>query len=191
MKYLLSLVCFLFLSASAWADDYYAVLFAPDCSCPKYCHVWGTFVQMHDGKLVKDVTISWAPQGGWNVLDRKKPGYNMSLSESMSLSGKHATCVWGPFVISEDTFKKADVIYHTSGNYKMMDALSNNAENCIHHLSKVSGKRLITHVRYGKYAASAIYKHYCREGMVVRTVQGDMILEAIGVNRYRLRKMTP
>lgn len=57
-KYFLSLICLFLFSGSTWADDYYCVLFASDCGYPKYVHVWGTFVQMKDQRLVKEITIS-------------------------------------------------------------------------------------------------------------------------------------
>ena len=187
MKYLLSLVLLL-LTGSVWADEYYCLLFATNCSCPKYCHIWGTFVQMQDDRLVKEITLSWAPIGGWTIRDKKKPGYNMSLVESFTSSRSHATCVWGPFAISEGFFRRAEERYNTPGNYKMLDAFSRDADNCIHYLSGITGKKLITHVRYGKYAGSKIYKHYLKNGLIQR-VDGGKVIKVLGLNRYPLRMM--
>lgn len=189
MKYLISLVLSLVLGGVAWADNFYCVLFAPDCSCPRYCHVWGTFVQMKKDKLVKEVTISWTPIHDWTLRDRQQSGYNMSLSESFASSRNHATCVWGPFAIGETTFQKAVRKYQMSGDYKMLDTLSRRAENCIHRLSSISGKRLITHVRYGKYAAAAVYRHYRKHHLIFHTADGEKVIKVLGLEHRPLRRM--
>lgn len=189
MRYFLSVVFVLLFGVSSWADNFYCVIFASDCISPRYCHVWGTFVQMKEEKLVKEVTISWAPVGGWNVLDRRKPGYHMTLADSMNLSGKNATCVWGPFEIDEDFFHRAESSHVTPGYYKCFDTLSRDADNCIHKLGKVSGKRVITHVRYGKFAAHAVYVHYLNNNLLYSTDKGDKIMDVLYLNNYLLKKM--
>ena len=190
MRIFLVLFCLMFASSVAKADKFYCVLFAPDALNPKYCHVWGTFVQMKDDKLVKEVTISWAPRGGWSLLDRKREGYNMSLHASMRLAENKRICHWGPYEIEKDFFDKAEKSYNSYGNYKMLDALSRgSAVNCIHRLSELTGTRLVTHVRYGRWAAVSVYRHYSKAGVLSWTAHGDKVLKAIEVDGYKLRKM--
>ncbi len=188
MRTLLSLLCLLLLSGFARADEYYCMFFATDCSLPQYCHVWGTFAQMKDDKLVKEVTISWGPEGGWNCLDRRKRGLDFSLQHSMGLSNNRTTCIWGPYEIDESLFKRAEDKYNESGDYKMFDVYSRpTAVNCIHRLCEVTGKRRVTHVRYGKWAAVSVYRHYNEQGLLRRTEKGRVVILALGLDRYKLK----
>lgn len=189
MRYLISIIFLLMFSVNSWADNFYCMIFASDCISPYYCHVWGTFVQMDKDKLVKEITISWAPIGKWNILDCKRPGYHMTLGDSMDLSGGNAICVWGPFEIEEDFFLRAESSYVTPGYYKCFDVFSKDADNCIHKLGKVSGKRVITHVRYGKFAAHAIYEHYINNKLLYFTEKGDKILGVLNLDKHLLKRM--
>ncbi len=188
MRSMLSLL-FLFLFVGfAHADEYYCMFFATDSIRPRYCHVWGTFAQIKENKLIKEVTISWTPEGRWNILDRRKTGYHMTLEDSMNDSGNIPTCIWGPFEIEEDLFKKAEIEYQSSGDYKMIDCFSRpTAINCIHKLCEITGKRKVTHIRYGKFAASAVHQHYKKQGLLYQPKDREVVLNALGLKRYKLR----
>lgn len=192
MRYILSIVLVLLFGANGMADDYYCIFFASDCMSPRYCHVWGTFIQMKDKELVKEVTISWAPTTAWNVLDQVKPGYNMSLEASMKLSGKNATCFWGPYTIKEDLFQRAEESYNRPWSYKTFDVfVRHRANNCIHHLGSVSGSNVVTNVRYGKYAMTVIHKHYLNNNLIMPLEDSEKVMNGLFLYRYKLRKMDP
>jgi hypothetical protein len=188
MRHLISLLVLVVFCGIVRADEYYCMFFATDTMKPNYPHVWGTFVQMKDKKLVKEATISWSPER-WSVLDRKKPGYNMTLEESMELSGKMRTCIWGPYQIERDLFERAEEKRRASGNYKMLDAFSRpNGINCIHALTDLTGKRVTTHVRYGKLAGVAVQRHYNRRGLIHSTDDRELVIRELKLDKYNLSR---
>jgi hypothetical protein len=147
---------------------------------------------MKEKELVKEVTISWAPVGGWNVLDRVRPGFNLSLDDSMRLSGKNATCFWGPYQIKEDLFDRAVILHGQTWNYKLFDVfVRNRANNCIHHLGNVSGSNVVTNIRYGKYAMTVIHKHFWNNNLIKPIKDGSKVMDALSLERYKLRKIDP
>lgn len=180
-KLFLSVAVLLLFSIGVRADEYYCMFFAADTILPQYPHVWGTFIRMKDKKLVKEVTISWSPEDGWNILDRKKPGRNLSIQESLALSKKKKTAVWGPYQCEEDLYQRAKDKYDEEGHYKMLDVWSKPAVNCIHRLSAITGKRLVSHIRYGKFAGKAVNKHFQLVEFLKPVENKEEIIEALGI----------
>lgn len=186
MKWFLSLVCVFLLGGSIRADEYYCVFFATDCSLPQYCHVWGTFIHTKEGKLEKEVTISWFPNGRWSIFDRKREGWNWSLKDSMGLSNKRTTCVWGPYKIQKELYDKAVCQAGAPGFYKMIDKRPDST-NCIHRLTDITGHKAITHVRYGKWAAVAVDRHFRKHKLIEKAQNKHEVISLLGLNDYKLK----
>lgn len=186
MKWFLSLACLFLIGGSIRADEYYCMFFATDCSLPQYCHVWGTFAHTRDNKLVKEVTISWFPNGRWSIFDKKREGYNWSLEDSMTLSNKRKTCVWGPYEIKKDLYDKAKVQAESPGYYKMLDKRPEST-NCIHRLTDITGCKAITHIRYGKWAAVAVDRHFRKCGLIEPARNKYTVVDILGLDKYKLK----
>ena len=191
-KLLLSFVLVLALVNTALADCYYCLLFAYDSKpvpIPCLCHVWGTFVQVDDnGKLVKEVTISWEPDKV-SYFDRSRPGWHSTDSLDFAVKRGKSIRMWGPYETSESFFKKAEKQHQSPGRYKWFDGFSrSHSQNCIHRLSDIAGPHC-TGIYWGWWAAQSVKKHYRRSDVIRNAEDGDRIIRILGINRYPVKRM--
>lgn len=187
MKFIFAFVLVLATAVPAWADRYYCLLFAYDShpiAIPCKSHVWGTFVQVgDDGKLVKQVTISWEPDKV-SYLDKRRPGCNSTDSLDYAIKHNRKVRMWGPFETEKITFTKAVIQDALPGKYKFIDCCwRSNAQNCIHRLSDVVGPHQ-TGVYWGWWAGESVYKHYQRHKVIRRVSDGESVMILLGISKY-------
>ena len=192
MKTIPALIIWFVFTTSAWADSFFCLIFSYDSkpiSIPCKCHVWGTFVHLRDdGKLVKEVCLSWEPDK-INLLNRSRPGQNATLEETLEAGKNKSIRLWGPYEIDKQFFDKACEQHCTPGNYRFIDgAWRNNSQNCIHRLSDVGGHHR-TGIYWGWWAADSVMKHFRRQGLIRPTNRGDEIYRLLGLYRHSIRRM--
>ncbi len=192
MKFFLSFFLLLATVNSAWADQFYCLLFAYDSKpvpLPCKCHVWGTFVQVSDdGKLVKEISISWEPDK-ISYFDFSRPGWHSTDSLDFAVKKNKSVRMWGPFEVKEAFFLKAVKQHAAQGRYKFLDGCTRrSAQNCIHRLSDLAGPHR-TGVYWGWWAADSVYKHYRRQGVIYDTKNGDQVIRLLHIDRYAIKRM--
>lgn len=191
-KLLFALVLFLAAAGPVLADRYYCLLFAYDSqpiSLPCKSHVWGLFIQVDDnGKLVKEVPISWEPDKV-SYFDFRRPGWHSSDSLDFAVKKKKQICMWGPFETDESFFKKAVLSYEGQGNYKFIDCCwRSSAQNCIHKLSDIAGPHR-TGIYWGWWAGDSVYKHYKRHGVIRNANNRETIIFLLGIQKFPVKRM--
>lgn len=195
MKTFLALVLLLFSGGTAWADDYYCLLFSYDSKVPipYNCHVWGTFVRVDAaGKLAEEVTVSWEPDKV-SYIDRTRPGKHVGLRDTLEFAvrKKRVVRMWGPFETGEVFFERAKAHQKAEGRYKFFDCRTRKkkAQNCIHRLSDIAGHHK-TGVYWGWWAAGSVHQHYRRQG-VIRDCPNDKAVGLLGIDKYTIKRMSP
>ena len=191
MKFIFALVLFLSMSGPAWADRYYCLLFSYDSqpvALPCKSHVWGTFAQVSDdGKLVKQITISWEPDKV-SYLDKRRPGWNSTDSLDFAVKHNRKVCMWGPFETDRTTFLKAEIQEALPGKYKFIDCCwRSNAQNCIHRLSDVAGPHS-TGIYWGWWAGESVCKHYKRQGIISNARNREAVISMLGIAKYPIER---
>ena len=193
------MLAWLALAGSARAERYYFALFAHDSKVPLpfTCHVWGTWAKVgDDGAIAGEVTISWMPVGSWHFIDKAKPGYNMTLRESLEFAAGSRKVIryWGPFEIDREFYERAEARHRELPEtccYKALDAFSRRkaspAINCFHAVSDIPGK-LTTHIRYGLWAGDGIYKHFRKHNLLRATEDEGAVAALLGLKEYRARR---
>lgn len=185
-------------SGYAQAAKYYCLLFSHDSKLPIPCysHVFGTFLKIEDEKIAEEVTISWRPYGSWHIFDKPKPGYNMTLKESLDLakSENRVVCLYGPYEINEEFYQKAAFRYKELPDkykYKALDCWSRHhgdpAINCHHALSDLTGGELRTYCRYGKLAIYSVKRHFEKEYSLQPVEEADNIVGLLDIGAYNVR----
>lgn len=194
MKLFLSLVFCLIFGGVARADKYYCVIFSQDSapiSIPFFCHIWGTFVHSSDnGKLMKEITISWEPER-ISYVDKRQTGFHSTLYGCLDHAQKKKSCVrmWGPYEIDKELFLRAEGKYHEPGKYKFLDGCSRkDACNCIHRLSDIAGN-LKTGIRWGWWAADRVDRFMKEKNLVRPAEDKNDVVKMLRLHHYCIRRM--
>lgn len=193
-NFILAFVLFFTTVNAALADRYYCLLFSYDSQpipLPCKSHVWGTFVQVgDDGKLVKEVSISWEPDK-ISYLDFRRPGWHSTNSLELAVKKKKVIRMWGPFETDKKFFDKAVLAYNEQGRYKFLDCCwRGSSQNCIHKLSDIAGPHK-TGIYWGWWAGDSVHKHFLRQGVITSTKNGESIIRLLGIHKYPIKRMTP
>jgi len=207
-KLLATLLCLFCLTTFVRSDEYYCLLFSHDTHCPRpsYSHTWATFVKVNDNKKVeKEFTISWFPQGKWQLCSGKVPGYNKSLKASVEdavydKDNPRKVCMWGPYEISKESFAKAEKRYDSLNSDYMYVALDSQrtrkdakkpATNCIHAVSDIF-PGLTTGCRYGECATQVVVDHLAKNSFIERSqkvsVSSERVVIELGLDKYKTIK---
>jgi hypothetical protein len=193
----LVIAAFFVISSFASAAEHYCVLFSHNGrkSKPGESHTFATFVEVSNGKLTQQYTISWGPIGEWKIFDGKVPGHNRSLKTSIEvpLSKDWQVCMWGPYKMTPSYFEKAKQRYKDLHDglysYKAIDSRARKNEqkpgvNCIHAVSDIGGF-IKTEGHYGDSATGIVAEAWkdrkiCEPYMK----ENDKILKPLELDRY-------
>jgi hypothetical protein len=193
----LVIAALLALAPASTAAEHYCILFSNNGrkSKPAESHTFATFVEVADNKLTKQYTISWGPVGEWKLFDGKVPGNNRSLKSSIEepLRKHWQVCMWGPYQIESNVFRKAEERYRELQkgelSYKAIDSRARKNDrspgvNCIHAVSDI-GCFVKTDGKYGADATGAIAKEWKEKKVCgIYTKDNDKILKPLELDKY-------
>lgn len=169
-------------------QEHYLLLFAhqdapygerPD---PHTAHSFAAWVEVDDGRIVDEFTISWTGVHGVQFLRGPQPPRSLTLEQSLARAQRRGLPVtmWGPFRVTHACFMKARCAYmrlregERTGRilYNVLDWKTRSerrpqAINCIHVLTDVAQPGIRTGSRYGVRATEFILDVYFRCGFVV------------------------
>lgn len=181
----------LLLALTLTTPQHYVLVFSRDSKppLPWKCHVWSTHVQITNNQITDQFTTSWAPKGKWSLIDKAKPGYNISLQETLNDAKGSNIRMWGPYEITQETYNDAKQWHQQLPNnakYKALDALSRKksppAINCFHAITQ---NNLKTYAYYGKFAAKKIIKYYKKQNLLKPTDNTEF-LQQLGLNEITI-----
>lgn len=208
LKILIALIVVVFVEGLAKAEHYCLVFSSQSTkgAKPAMSHVFATFVEAKDQKVVKEFTISWGPTADhqpYHLGDGVVPGNNRSLRESIEkpledmVEPQRVDC-WGPFLISQKWYENAehqyDLLERGVIKYQAMDRVTradggdvkNRAINCIHAASDIAGE-LVTRGKYGDRACEAIVEHYRKQGVIEKDVTDKKwLLDGLAIEHYKI-----
>lgn len=196
MKTLLAVLVGFVMASTAGAKEYYCMVFAYDSKIPTppTCHIWGSFFEINGNEVVKERTISWAPKH-LSLINTASLGYNMDLETTLSNAEKKGRIVrmFGPYKITSEFFDKVDEQWRKPGYYRFLDGMSrHSAQNCIHRLSDVAGRKK-TGIFWGWWAAESVTKFFRHKG-VIEDINDpdkcDRLLELTGLSRYTIHRIS-
>lgn len=202
LKYLLATLLLLWYGGSAKAEEYFVILFSHDSVKPNpvYSHTWATFVKYDEG-VKKEFTISWMPVQQWQMFQGKVPGKNKTFQTSLDepLNDTEIPRIvhrWGPYQISAEFFKKAEVRYETLNKYYMYRALDSQktrtdikhpATNCIHAVSDII-PGLNTGLKYGERATQAVVDYFAAHKVIKQeektSINAKKVLEELQLDKH-------
>ena len=118
-RLLCAMALMVLVSEAALADSYYAVFFANDHGrillFSRMGHQFASFVRVaDDGVALEQFTVSWLPLHlPIRPFAGEEEGRNVSLAESINLSLSNGMTIYqlGPFKISEDLWRAAEIQY--------------------------------------------------------------------------------
>lgn len=157
-------------------------------------HSFATWVQVVDGAVIEEFTISWIGRGT-ELWRPPHTGRNLTLAESIADARRHRwrVTLLGPYRVTPEAYQSAHRQYlrlrdgerTNRVRYAMLDnvswlILSEPACHCVHALTDVTGTRIRTGARVGVAASEFVVQEYIRRGLIVgREAEDEWVWDAI------------